>query len=59
MTNPTEQDGTKRVKRTFTVEFDEPDPHWLNADNLAWLLENHAPGGRPYKVTETTEEGGN
>jgi hypothetical protein len=41
-----------KIKKIFEIEFDEPSPHWLCADNLAVALNDYCKGGVPFKVSE-------
>lgn len=42
--------------KVFVVTFDEPNDNWLCADNMAVALNQGAPGGRPYCVSEITDQ---
>ena len=44
--------------KVFVVTFDEPNDNWLCADNMAVALNQGAPGGRPYCVSEITDQMG-
>jgi len=45
-----------RTTKIFVVTLDEPNENWLCADNMAVALNEGAPGGRPYCVSEITEQ---
>jgi len=44
-----------RIKKTFEIVFDEPDPHWLCADNLIIALQAYCTNTK-FEVTEISRE---
>ncbi len=45
-----------RFKKTFEVEYEADDEHWMNVWNLELCLRHYAPGGMPYVVTEIQKD---
>ncbi len=41
-----------KVTKTFEITFEEPNEHWLCANNLEAVLNTHASGGKPYEAKE-------